>query len=212
MKSDYLHLYGINNDLHSHTNIIGYEGAFFEDKTQSLCIIMEYANGGDLLQMINNCIKNRVRLPETEIWRYFVGMVLGLKALHTLKICHRDIKCANMFISKGQIKIGDLNVSKIAKYGLLRTQAGTPYYASPEVWKDLPYNDKSDIWSLGCVLYEMCELHPPFRAKNMAELYKKIITGKYKDISKHYSADLSRMVRRLLQLNPSVRPTCSNIW
>lgn len=79
------------------------------------------------------------------------------------------MKSANVFLSKtGMVKMGDLNVSKVAKYGgLLFTQTGTPYYASPEVWKDQPYDYKSDIWSLGCVIYEMTTLQPPFRAQSM---------------------------------------------
>ena len=75
------------------------------------------------------------------------------------------MKSANVFLTKEHIaKLGDLNVSKVAKKGLLYTSTGTPYYASPEVWKDRPYDSKSDIWSLGCVLYEMTTLKPPFRA------------------------------------------------
>ena len=92
----------------------------------------------------------------------------GIKALHDLKIVHRDIKCANIFLTKnGVVKLGDLNVSKVANKGLVHTQTGTPYCASPEVWKDRPYDNKSDIWSLGCVLYEMITLMPPFRATSM---------------------------------------------
>ena len=93
---------------------------------------------------------------------------------------HRDLKSANVFLSrKTHAKLGDLNVSKVAKKGLLYTQTGTPYYASPEVWKDLPYTMKSDIWSLGCVLYEMLALKTPFIADNMDALYQKVITGQY---------------------------------
>ena len=107
-------------------------------------------------------------------------MVRGLKALHNLKILHRDLKSANIFLSKdSEAKLGDLNVSKVAKKGLLYTQTGTPYYASPEVWKDQPYNSSSDIWSLGCVLYEIVTLNPPFRANDMDGLYKKVLKGKY---------------------------------
>jgi NIMA (never in mitosis gene a)-related kinase len=93
-------------------------------------------------------------------------MVHGLKALHDKSVLHRDLKCANIFLNKdGTVKMGDLNVSKVAKFGgLLFTQTGTPYYASPEVWKDQPYDLKSDIWSLGCVLYETTTLQPPFTA------------------------------------------------
>jgi NIMA (never in mitosis gene a)-related kinase len=96
-------------------------------------------------------------------------MTRGLQALHEKKILHRDLKSANVFMeSDGVVKLGDLNVSKIAqKDGMLMTQTGTPYYASPEVWRDQPYDNKSDIWSLGCVVYEMCTLKAPFSGKNM---------------------------------------------
>ena len=90
----------------------------------------------------------------------------------------------------GVLKLGDLNVSKVAKRGMLQTQTGTPYYASPEVWKDRPYDKKSDIWSVGCVLYELCALNPPFRAPDMQGLYKKVIRGIYPNIPAQYSKDL----------------------
>jgi len=95
-----------------------------------------------------------------------------------MNILHRDLKSANVFLSRnGTVKLGDMNVSKIAKKGLLLTQTGTPYYASPEVWRDQPYDNKSDIWSLGCVLYEMCALKPPFRADDMEGLFNKVCQG-----------------------------------
>ena len=90
------------------------------------------------------------------------------------------MKSANVFLNKdGSIKLGDLNVSKVASEGLLITQTGTPYYASPEVWRDKPYDEKSDIWSLGCVLYELAALRPPFLGKGMDKLYKKVCSGVY---------------------------------
>ena len=105
-------------------------------------------------------------------------MVKGLKCLHELSILHRDMKSANIFLFKdGTAKLGDLNVSKIAKKGLLYTQTGTPYYASPEVWKDQPYDLKSDIWSLGCVIYEISALVPPFRADDMNGLFEAVLKG-----------------------------------
>ena len=125
--------------------------------TSSLCIVMELADGGDLLGKVQAATKKRTFLPEAECWSYFIQMVRGLGALHDQKIVHRDIKCANLFLNKdGGLKLGDLNVSKVAKTAMLKTQTGTPYYASPEVWSDKPYNNKSDIWSVGCVLFEMC--------------------------------------------------------
>ena len=80
-----------------------------------------------------------------------------------------------------------MNVSKIAKNGLLYTQTGTPYYASPEVWKDQPYDEKSDIWSLGCVIYEMATLSPPFQAEDMEGLFETVIEGRYHPIPSFYS-------------------------
>jgi NIMA (never in mitosis gene a)-related kinase len=104
-----------------------------------------------------------------------------------------------------------MNVSKIAKNGLLYTQTGTPYYASPEVWKDKPYDSKSDIWSLGCVIYEMCTLKPPFRAEDMDGLYKKVIKGQYSKIGNGYSEELANIIKLMLQVNPSNRPNAKQL-
>ena len=119
------------------------------------------------------------------------------------------IKSANVFLSlDNQAKLGDMNVSKISEKGLCRTQTGTPYYASPEVWKDQPYGPKSDIWSLGCVIYEMITLHPPFQAEDMEGLYKKVTRCDYPKIPLRYSSDLNDMIRVLLQVDPLKRPSC----
>lgn len=111
-----------------------------------------------------------------------------------------------MFLSKeGVAKLGDMNVSKLAKKGLLYTQTGTPYYASPEVWKDLPYDHKSDIWSLGCVVYEMATLKPPFRAEDKEGLLKKVSLGEYKAVPGIFSQDLSDVIASMLQVVPQKR-------
>ena len=111
-----------------------------------------------------------------------------------------------------EAKLGDLNVSKVMKQDMYKTQTGTPYYASPEVWKDQPYDWRSDIWSLGCVLYEMITLKPPFRAPNMEGLYKKVVRGIYPKISMDtYSEDIAAVVKSLLQVNPDLRPSCTEI-
>lgn len=135
-------------------------------------------------------------------------MARALKILHEKNIFHRDLKSANVFLNhSGRSKLGDLNVSKVAKKGLLYTQTGTPYYASPEVWKDHPYDSKSDIWSLGCVIYEMTTLKPPFRAQDMNGLYKKVIKGAYPEIPRKYTKDLADVIMRLLSVEPKLRPS-----
>lgn len=126
-------------------------------------------------------------------------IVRGLKAMHDLNIVHRDIKCANIFLTKeGVVKLGDLNVSKVANKGLMHTQTGTPYYASPEVWKDKPYDNKSDIWSLGCVLYELIALRPPFTATSMQGLSQKVVKGIYDPVPQSFSAELKAVVKELI--------------
>lgn len=135
-----------------------------------------------------------------------------MKALHDLEIFHRDLKSANVFLNNdGTCKLGDMNVSKVAKKGFLSTQTGTPYYASPEVWKDQPYDYKSDIWSLGCVLYEMATLRPPFRGDDMDTIYRKVTKGMYTRIPAHFSPELDQIVKILLQVNPSMRLSCDKI-
>lgn len=188
-------------------NIISYKEAFIDNDSQALCIVMEYADDGDVFAKIVNHQKNGTLFDEDFVWRIFITVVRGLKALHDLDIMHRDLKSANVFLNKdGTGKLGDLNVSKVVKKGLSYTQTGTPYYASPEVWRDEAYDIKSDIWSLGCVLYEMITLKPPFRAENMQGLYKKVLKGQYPKIPSKFSVDIQTIVRILLQVNPKKRP------
>jgi len=192
--------------------VVSYKEAFFDEKDNTLCIVMEFADRGDLYQKIVEHKKTAKFFEESDIWRIFIQLVKGLKALHDLKILHRDMKSANVFLfSNGSAKLGDLNVSKVARRGLGYTQTGTPYYASPEVWKDKPYDNKSDVWSLGCVLYEMITLKPPFRAQDMEGLFNKVCKGQYSRIPDRFSDDLFQVVQFLLQVNSSSRPSCEQI-
>jgi len=173
---------------------------------------MEFADGGDLQSKIQAAKLKGKFFAEAEIWSIFYQMVIGLKKLHDMQIVHRDIKCANVFLNKdGQVKLGDLNVSKVAKGDNLKTQTGTPYYASPEVWQDKPYDHRSDIWSLGCVAYELITLNPPFQAKDMHGLYKKVIRGVYPRLPLTFTSQLSQSIQACLQVNPKNRPLTQQI-
>ena len=195
----------------NHPNVIGYKEAFWDDDKTSLNIVMEYADDGDLHSKIEKMKKEGGCFKEPIIWSYAIQMIEGLKALHDMKIMHRDLKSANIFLvkDKHQCKIGDMNVSKVIKEKALTTQTGTPYYASPEVWKDNPYSYKSDLWSIGCVIYELCALRPPFQGKDLDELYENVCKGQPERINKMYSDELWRMILMLLQVDVDKRVDCN---
>jgi NIMA (never in mitosis gene a)-related kinase len=196
----------------SHPNIIGYKDSFFDEESKTLNIVMDLADDGDIESKIQKAIKTGTKISEEQIWAWLIQIAKGLKYLHDNKIMHRDLKCANIFLTKdGTLKLGDLNVSKIVKMGLVYTQTGTPYYASPEVWGDKPYNYKSDLWSVGCILYELCALRPPFKGTSLENLYKNVTRGIYDPIPSIYSKDLTIIIALLLQVNPSNRPDCDAI-
>ncbi|CAD8075186.1 unnamed protein product [Paramecium sonneborni] len=194
-------------------NIIGYKEAFFDEQSNCLCVIMEYASGGDIAKLIQNSIRKHTLIEEKEIWKALIHMTRGLKVLHKAGILHRDLKSANVFksSSNGIYKLGDMNVSKVSHGAMAKTQTGTPYYASPEVWRDQPYSNPSDVWSLGCVIYEMATLKPPFRATDLKSLFRKISAGIYEKIPKQYSQELNFMIASLLKVPPQLRPTCEQI-
>ena len=192
--------------------VISYKESFIDEADQTLNIIMEYADDGDLYQKIKLYIKNKTFFMEHDIWRIFIQITKGLHDLHEYNILHRDLKSANVFLFKnGMAKLGDLNVSKITTRGLGYTQTGTPYYASPEVWKDKPYNLKSDIWSLGCVFYELIMLTTPFKAKSMKDLFIKVKKGEYPPIYNTFSPKFQIVIDNILRVKPEERPNTEDI-
>ena len=193
--------------------IINYKEAFLDEKDCSLCLVMEYADRGDLENRIKKQKEKCQYFSEKNIWKVFIQILKGLKSLHDLGIMHRDIKSSNIFLfSNGIAKLGDLNVCKILNNdNLSHTQTGTPAYAAPEVWMEKPYGLKSDIWSLGCVLYEMTTLKCPFREDNMMKLYNKILIGEYKTIPSKFSEELSWIIGKMINSEIDKRFTCEEI-
>ena len=195
----------------NHPNIIGYKEAFYDEPSKSLNIIMEYADDGDIAHKIKDNIKRRVRFDESTLWEWIIQILEGIKYLHDNKIMHRDLKCANIFLMKtGQVKIGDLNVSKLAKNNMARTQTGTPFYLAPEIWKDLPYDYKCDIWSIGCIIYELCMSSPPFRGTSLKELCHNVMTGYYLPIT-GFSNDMKEIIAKMLVVDPSRRASIDSL-
>eukprot|EP00826_Nyctotherus_ovalis_P009158 TRINITY_DN12406_c0_g2_i3.p1 TRINITY_DN12406_c0_g2~~TRINITY_DN12406_c0_g2_i3.p1 ORF type:complete len:723 (-),score=237.47 TRINITY_DN12406_c0_g2_i3:107-2275(-) len=184
----------------------------FTTVTNKLCIVMDFADGGDLQAKIKgNCGKF---FTETQILDWFTQICLGLKHVHDRKILHRDIKAQNVFLtSTNRCLLGDFGIAKILSNtrGFTRTMVGTPYYLSPEIIERKKYNFQSDIWSLGVLLYELCALKPPFDGPSLHFLGVKIIKGVYPPISSHYSRELKGLVGQMLMVDPNKRPNIQQI-
>jgi len=204
-----------------HPYIVRYSESFVHD--QSLCIVMDYCEGGDLQQYINQRRRARSTIPELQVVRWFTQMSLGLKHMHDKNILHRDIKTQNIFLAKKEsrseggtlscVKIADFGISKVldSQTALARTQVGTPYYLSPEICQKQPYATPSDIWALGCVVFELCAMKVPFEAQDLPQLVDKIVRGTIPRIPSIYSRELGDIVGELLSRQAPKRPSAETV-
>ncbi|XP_069905002.1 serine/threonine-protein kinase Nek3 isoform X4 [Oryctolagus cuniculus] len=175
-----------------------------------LYIVMEYCDGGDLMQKIKQ--QKGKLFPEDTILNWFTQMCLGVNHIHKKRVLHRDIKSKNVFLTQnGKVKLGDFGSARLLSdpMAFACTYVGTPYYVPPEIWENLPYNNKSDIWSLGCILYELCTLKHPFQANSWKSLILKICGGSIRPLPSHYSYELQFLIKQMFKRNPLHRPSAS---
>ena len=193
-----------------HPNIVTCYESFTE--RGRLCIVMDYCAGGDMYMRLKR--QKGVPLAEDRILDWFTQMCLGLKHVHDRKVLHRDLKTQNVFMTAdGRCKLGDFGVSKVLSgtTQLAQTAVGTPYYLSPEICENKSYDNKSDVWSLGCVLYEMCSLQHPFEGASLKLLIVKILRGNYTPVSSRYSRAVRDVIAQMLQRDPARRPSVNEI-
>lgn len=203
----------------NHPNIIRFKEVY-KTKKGKLCIVMDYADGGDLQSRIKEKHKKRQQtgtleyFSEDQVLNWFTQICLALKHCHDRKILHRDLKSQNIFLTKKNIvKLGDFGIARVLSNtrSKAKTVVGTPYYLSPEIIESSPYNFKSDIWSLGVLLYEMCSLQPPFNATSLHQLAQRILGGKIDRIPRQFSDNLQSLIQRVLTKDPTRRPTVNQI-
>ncbi len=145
---------------------------------------------------------------------WFLQICMALEYVHGRKILHRDLKSQNIFLTANNtIKLGDFGISKVLENTCDQalTVQGTPYYMSPEICQSKPYTYTSDVWALGCILYELCTLKHAFSAENLLGLVFKIVQDKQDPISNQYSADLRTLVSLLLNKDEKKRPQVIDI-
>ncbi|KAM7111399.1 serine/threonine-protein kinase Nek3 [Molossus nigricans] len=193
-----------------HPNIVAFEESF--EAEGHLYIAMEYCDGGDLMQKIKH--QKGKLFPEDKILHWFAQLCLGVNHIHKKHVLHRDIKSKNIFLTQnGKVKLGDFGSARLLSnpMAFACTYVGTPYYVPPEIWENMPYNNKSDIWSLGCILYELCTLKHPFQANSWKSLILKICHGSLSPLPSHYSYELQHLIKQMFKRNPSDRPSTTTL-
>ena len=193
--------------LLNHPNIIKLNEKFYDKSSNSLNLVFEFSNC-ILSNKINYIIKNKMRIDENIIWNILTQILIGLNYLHKKKIIHRNLKTQNIFLSKLRlIKITDFSLSVIQNNSMIQTSTNISFYTAPEIINKQQYNFKCDIWSVGCIIYEMINLSLPFTGENKEILLKNIMKGKFNPIPEFYSDNLKSIINDMLILDSSKRPS-----
>ena len=201
----------------THQNIVKYYDRIIDKEKQLIYIVMEFCEGGDMAKLIKSCKRKKNFIPENILWKVIYQMASALHECHNRpqgRVLHRDLKPGNIFLDKSHnVKLGDFGLSRVMGEESIfaYTHVGTPYYMSPEQIAEQRYDNKSDIWSFGCIIYEIAALHPPFQARYHVQLAQKINECKIDPLPDKYSKELQDAIFSMIKINPNQRPSTDDI-
>ncbi|CAF1567429.1 unnamed protein product [Rotaria magnacalcarata] len=198
------------SNLHNEYIVKFYE-SFLEN--DYLCIVTEFCEGGDLDQRFKQLQKENRTLEEDQAVEWLIQILIAVQYMHKSRILHRDLKARNIFLKSNKVKIGDFGISRIlvGTMDVASTFTGTPYYMSPEVMKHDGYESKSDIWSVGCLLYEMCTYQHAFDGKGLMNVIYKVVEGQPPELPKTYSKELNDLSKKMFAKDPKQRPSAAEL-
>ena len=208
IENEALILKQINNEY-----IVKYIDSFIDN--DHFNIVMEYCDNKDLKSFINTHKNNNELIHEEVIYNIILDICYGIKEIHSKNLIHRDLKPENLFISKDyKIKIGDFGISKqlINTVNYTQNQNGTCNYMAPEIINDQIYNLKMDIWSLGCILYELLTLNLCFGCNNILRLIQDIMKNNHGTIDTNiYNKEWQNIIDLLLKKDYHERPEIDEV-
>jgi len=182
-------------------NIVKYHESFYEDDFFN--IVMDYCEFGDLRKILNEFKTNGQFMSKNAIYYLAKSICSGLKEIHKNNLIHRDLKPENLFLKNNlKLMIGDFGVAKQLQNGTIHanTQIGTFQYMAPEIIKNEKYSNKVDIYSLGCIIYELCTLNLYFGNKTEGKINVSL-----------YGNDLQNLIDKLVEIEPNKRPSINEI-
>ncbi|XP_027138885.1 calcium/calmodulin-dependent protein kinase type 1D-like [Larimichthys crocea] len=191
----------------SHPHVMSTKNSFIDEDQNTYYVVTEYSQGGTLAEKISE-----KSLLESEILSWIVEICMALRTIHEKGFLHKDLKPENIFFTEfGTLRLDGFQEIQGNKGNVNTEESGGINYLAPEVFTQATYDTKSDIWSVGCILYELCTQQLAFSAETTVNLLPKIISGPAPRLPDNYSSELHELLDDMLNKDPHSRPTAWEI-